>query len=79
MDPYPQYLPPGSDAQAAPIGMIEEPASTRGTYDRSDNPGSSNLEGDIQLGKSNHVNQSNSTQNPTEINLDASALSSPSR
>ena len=79
MDPYPQYLPPGSDAQAAPIGMIEESASTRVTYDISDNPGPSNLEGGIHLGKSNHVSQSNSAQNPTDINLDASALSSPSQ
>ena len=38
MDTGPQYLPPESDPQAAPIVMTEEPAPTQGTEAVSDTP-----------------------------------------
>ena len=62
-------MPPGSDNQAAPIGMIEQPDSVQVTYAMSDNKRPSTGEGALQQGKSHQVIHSNSVKNPTEINL----------
>ena len=78
MDPVPQDLPPGSDSQDSPIGITEEPASTRVTASISDTPSSYTLEGSLQLCQSHQVRHSNIVQNPTNINLDEATLDSTS-
>ena len=58
--------------------MTEEPASAQGIEARSDTPSPSTEEGAHHLGRSHQVSHSNSAQNPTEVNLDAVTLDSPS-
>ena len=67
LEPGSQYLPPGSDPQAAPRVMAEEPVSAQGIGAISD----------TQIPSTRKVH-SNSVQNPTEINLDAATLASSS-
>ena len=78
LDPGPQYPPPGSDTQASPRGMTEEPVSMWAIYSISDNPSPSSGGGDLQLGYIHQVGHSNSVKTPTDIKLYAATLDSPS-
>ena len=78
LEPGPQDLPPGSDTQAAPSGITEDPTSVQGIEARSDNPSQSNGEGSQHLGHINQASHSKSVESPTEVNLDAEKLALPS-
>ena len=78
LEPGPQYLPPGSDIQAAPRGIIEEPAPVQVIEVRSDTTSPSTGEGSHQIGWRYQVIHSNSAHNTTEVNLYASTMASPS-
>ena len=76
LEPGPQDISTGSDPQAAPIGITEEPASVQGIETRSDTPSSYTGEVSHYLGRIHQESHSNSAKNPNEINLDAAMLSS---
>ena len=78
LDPGPKELSPGSDTQAAPSGMTEEPVLSQVTYASSYNPSYYTRDGDFQLWQSHQVIHSNSVQKLTDINLDSATLDSPS-
>ena len=78
LEPVPQYLPLGSDTQATPSGITEEPSPLQGIEAISDTPITSNREGDHHLGQSHQVNHPNSVKNHTNFNIDVETLYSPS-
>ena len=74
----PQDLPPGSDPQVSPIGMTEDTTTMQDIEVIPDTPIPSTVEGAYHLGRIHQVSHSNSAQNPTEVDLDAATLASPS-
>ena len=58
--------------------MTEEPASLQGSSAISETPSPFYGEGTLQLGHSQQVIHFKSAQSPTEVNLDAATMDSPS-
>ena len=78
IEPGPQGMPPGSTPQAATSGITEDPAPVQVIEAISETPSPSTGEGSHHLGWIHQVIQYNSVKNPTEVNLDAEMLASPS-
>ena len=74
LDTVPQDMPLGSDPQASPIGMTEEPDSPQGIEAILDTPGPSTGEVGLQLGQIHQVHHSDSVQNLTDIIIYAATL-----
>ena len=71
-------LNPGSDTQAASSGITEEPPSVQVIEDSSDTPSPSTEDGDYHIGRSQKLSQPNSVKNPSDGNLYAETMDSPS-
>ena len=78
LEPGTQDLPSGSDPQVSHSSMKEDTASAQVIEAISDTPSPSAVDVAHRLGWSHQVRHSNSAQNPTGVNLDASTLASPS-
>ena len=78
IEPGPQDLHLGSDPHNAPNGMTEEPVSVQVIKAISNTPIPSTGEVSHHLRRIHQVSHYNSSQNPTEINLDVETLASPS-
>ena len=68
----------GSDSQVTPSSITEDPVSEQGIEASSDTLIHSTGEGSHHIGRSHQIIYSNSVQNPTDVNLDAKTMASPS-